>query len=316
MAHITLGEDDRLHPASDDDSWFEAFWFGFYVPERALSVYAYPWFRTKLALYGGGVLAWDAAGSEPWSMLHNDYAWSKRFDGEADMIDGAAIATPQGVTIECLETGRSYRVAYAHPALSFDVRFDAVDAANVNRKASGSSALYAGHIDQPGHYTGWVEVAGARHEVDCHGVRDRSWGPRRDDNFAMHIGYYHATASARDAFLIITDAGDSADASTLLSGYLIRDGERAPLERGSATITRNEKGAPMTCTIEASDTLGRTLTAQGEGINRAAFQLQPGMFNWSSLARWRFGEVEAYGELQDTWHPDKYRRFIREKAAS
>lgn len=302
---------DGVHPNDGDPAWFEAFWFGLSVPEIDLVIYIYPWFRTVLGNWGGGVLAWDGQGALPWTMFHNDYRWSEPLRDPATMIDGDRIETPHGVTIECLKPGADYHVTYEHPALAVDVTFAAVATYNLMERATANAELFGGHIDQPGHVTGHVRVGEKTHPVDCHWVRDRSWGPRRNDNIGMHIGYYHATASASDAFLIVTDSSNNADRSTLITGYLIRDGVSSKLVDGTASLTRDTDLSPATAQINATDALGRQLQAIGVSRTRLAYQIQPGMFNWSTLARWEFGDAVADGELQDTWHPDTYRSFAR-----
>ncbi len=306
-----MSHHDRLHPHNGDPAWFEAFWFPFIVQEIGLTVYVYPWFRTAMGLWGGGVLAWDAKGALAWDIVHNDYRWSEPLGDPASMQTGERLDFPQGITLDCLAPGRAYRIRYDHPALALDVRFEAARDVNVSTRPVGESKLFAGHIDQPGHYSGRVRVGTVWHEVNCYWVRDRSWGPRRNDNLSMHVGYYHATASANDAFLIVTDFSAAHDHSTFITGYLVRDGVQAALASGGAVLKRNADGSPAGCAITAMDVLGRELVADGESQTKIAYQLQPGMFNWSTLARWRFGACEAYGELQDTWHPDKYRAFIR-----
>ena len=311
-----LHDDDRLHPSGSDDSWFESWWFAFYVPERRLSVYVYPWFRPNLGICGGGVFAWDDGGSLPWTMTHHDYAWSRRFDGAATMLEGARLTMPQGVVIDVVESGQAYRIRYDHPALAFDVHFAATATVSATAASTADTGIFKGHIDQPGHYTGWVRVNGETLTVDCHCVRDRSWGPRRDDLTAMHIGYFHATASAQDAFLMVGHAGDDPEHFTLLSGYLIRDGVHAVLAEGEARISRADDLSPATCVLRAADVQGRQVEAQGRRLTAVAVQVQPGMFNWSSFAEWRFGDATAYGELQDTWHPDGYRAFAQARGAA
>lgn len=306
-----LDDQDRFHPSGQDDSWFESWWFAFYVPDRRLTVYIYPWFRANLGVCGGGVFAWDDRGLLPWTMLHHDYCWSRRFDGEETVLSGTRLTMPQGVTIDVLTENRSYRIRYDHPDLAFDVRFDATAEVKVAAGSTTEDGIFKGHIDQPGRYQGWVRVKGDTLAVDCHCVRDRSWGPRRDDVRDMHIGYFHATASAEDAFLMVTHAGDDAETFSLLNGYLIRDGIHAQLVSGEARMMRDGDLAPAACHIHAVDELGRELDAEGHSITRMAVQVQPGMFNWSSFAEWRFGAATGHGELQDTWHPDGYRAFAR-----
>lgn len=309
-----LSEMDRMHPVGAGDDWFESWWFAFYVPERLLSVYVYPWFRPNLGICGGGVFAWDDRGHLPWTLVHHDYQWSRRFGGEAAMLDGARLVTPQGITIETIESGMVYRLLYERPGFAFDVRFDATVPVEASVAPATEAGVFRGHIDQPGRYTGWVRVGPDTLAVDCHCIRDRSWGPRGDDVTDMHFGYFHATASARDAFMIVMRADTDSEHFAPISGYLIRDGVRAALGEGKARIERSASLAPAACHIRAVDALGRVLEAEGHSVSHVAVQVQPGMFNWSSLARWRFGDATAYGELQDTWHPDAYRAFARERS--
>lgn len=306
-------EEDRLHPPGDDDSWFESYWFAFHVPERAIMVYVYPWFRTKLNLYGGGVQAWDNSGGAPWSILYNDYSWARRFDGPASLIEGTSINTPQGVRIDCLPGENHYRIRYDRPGLAFDVTYKSVGEANRTTASAAETGIFNGHIDQPGHCTGTLRLGEETFPIDCHTIRDRSWGPRRDDNYDMHVGYYYATASKSDAFMMIGHEGPSADEFGMISGYLIREGVRSPLLTASARIVRDDEHAPITCHITATDELGRTMEAHGKAMSTAGMQQQPGMFSWCSLASWTFSGVEAYGELQESWHPDAYRAFVRKQ---
>ena len=47
----TLHPDDSLfHPAGNDPWAYESYWFSFFVPDRKLMVYVYPWFRPNLGI--------------------------------------------------------------------------------------------------------------------------------------------------------------------------------------------------------------------------------------------------------------------------
>lgn len=309
----TVRAEDRLHTPTADDSWYESYWFAFYVPERGIMVYAYPWFRTALGVYGGGVIAWDGDGTAPWTVLHYDYSWARRFDGPDSVINGNTIDTPQGIRIDCLPREHHYRVRYEHPALGFDVTFEPAGEANIMSASTAESGIFSSHVDQPGHYKGELRVGTERLDVDCFLIRDRSWGPRRDDVRDMHVGYFYATASSTDAFLFVGHGGEDLDRFEMISGYLIRDGVRAPLASATARITRNAQHAPASCVVSGRDALQRELEAKGTAVTYAGLQQQPGMFSWTSLARWNFSNLNTHGELQESWHPDRYRRFVRGK---
>jgi hypothetical protein len=140
-------------------------------------------------------------------------------------------------------------------------------------------------------------------------MRDRSWGIRRPHR-QPKIGYDHATASAEDGFLSISV--DRKGDDRVLRGYLLRDGEWRPLVGGTRSVERDAEGRPARVTVDAVDDGGRALHAVGEPVSRCVFNSYPHMFNWTSFTRWKFDDVEAWGEDQDVWHPGKWRRFVQE----
>lgn len=308
MNDTPLHPHDTFHPAGDDPWSFESFWFSFFLPQRRMMVYVYPWFRPATGIAGGGVLAWDDTGSEPWTIRHCDYHWYTPCPDTAALVQGDTLRLPQGITITCLRPQRDFRLRYAAPRFSLDVVFRAHRDANVSTAPIGESQLFGGRIDQCGHVEGDVVIDGERVAVDCHSMRDRSWGIRRDDNRRMNIGYFHATPDERSAFLAVCAPARPGDAGgPVVSGYLVQEGEQQPLVSGRARFTRGADGAPRSCVITARDAAGRTLEARGASISRFAYQPYPGMFNWSALAEWDFNGRRCLGELQNTWHPDGWR---------
>ena len=316
MARSGMHPDDNFHAPPDDPWAYEAFWFSFFVPERKLMVYVYPWFRPTLGIAGGGVMAWDDHGKLAWNIVHCDYSFQTPAADLGAFAQGSALTLPQGVGIKILEPLRRYEVTYNHPNLALHVRFTAIHSANVNTSPIGGSKLFAGRIDQCGHVTGELSVGGQRYAVDCLSMRDRSWGIRRNDNHDLHIGYFHATATDQDAFLAVTNhvsgGMEPNDATApVVSGYLMLGGEIHPLRAGTANLVRDAEGMPVACHIEAVDAKGRPLRASGSAINWFAFEPYSGLFNWSSLAEWRFNAHTCMGELQNTWHPDGWRAYVR-----
>lgn len=311
MAADQQSEHDLFHAPGPDPWWFEAFWFSFFVPDRQLMVYLYPWFRANQGIAGGGVVAWDGEAHEPWNIVHNDYAWHLPFHDPASHVTGSTLDLPQGIRIDTLEPDTRYRVRYHHDLLSIDIVFTATQKANVVTRALGASQLFAGRIDQCGRVEGHIVLRGEHIPVDCFSMRDRSWGVRNADNAGMHVGYFHATFSPGDAFLVVSDAAQvegDADAP-IVNGYLLRDGTWSALAGGTASLRRDDDGRPIGCAIRATDELGRALNADGSSSTWFAYQPYPGMFNWSCLADWTADECEGIGELQDTWYPDDWRRF-------
>lgn len=317
----SLHPEDNFHTPPDDVFAFESYWFSFFVPERKLMVYVYPWFRPALGIAGGGVLAWDDRGDTAWNIVHCDYEFQTPAPNLQAYVQGTTLTVPQGITIDVLEPLKSYRLRYAHRDLTFDVTFTAIHEANIATNSIGGSQLFAGRIDQCGKVTGEVTIGSERIAVDCLSMRDRSWGTRRNDNLEMNIGYFHATASETDAFLAVSNHAaptphSNDENAPIVTGYLMQDGIIHPLTKGTATFRRKPDGAPNGCNLEATDAAGRTLRASGQAMNAFAFQPFSGMFNWSSLATWQFNAQTCVGELQNTWHPDRWRAFYRRRTST
>ena len=303
---------DAFHPPTSDDPWWqETSWFTFMVPERNLYCYVYPWVRMNQGILGGGVMAWDDRGRTPFDALHWDYQWAYPYAEPGDLRD---ITFPTGVSIRCLEPLTRYRVSYDHPDFSFEIEFTAILPAHLLE--DNGTGTFAGHLDQQGRVEGSVTVAGETFAVDCHAHRDRSWGPRVPAP-GLHIGYDLCTA-AEHAFMAYSSPDDD---GRLLGGTLWTGGELATLAEGTRTLVRDASGVwPERVVVDGVDGQGRTLAAVGTPVNWMCFQNLPSMTNLVSLVRWE-GTADgaaftAYGELEDVWDANRYRRFALAAEAS
>ena len=300
--------DDEFHPPTDDNPyWTETCWFTFTVPERRMSGQLYPFFRTNQKVAAGGAYFWDDRGSEPWNCL-----WAKNFwhlpIPDQPLSD---IRLPNGIHYQCLEAQHRYRIRFDDPdadEIHVDLEFTSVAAPHY---------LGAHHLDQPGRYTGTIQLRGETIPVDSYGFRDRSWGPRSQfgvglsSSAARNGGYSYATASANDAFHTITmDFGNGCNS---IHGYLIRDGEWAKLASARREVVERDPatGYQRRVRIEGVDTLGRELVAEGRCLNQLAFPINPNLFTINCLTEWTFGDVTAYGEDHDNWSQAAIRQFTR-----
>jgi hypothetical protein len=307
---VTPADDDFHRPPTDDPWWNETAWFSFMVPERALYCYVYPWVRPNLGLHGGGVMVWDDRGRYPWEAVHWNYQWHHPYPELGDLRD---VVFPTGVRIQCQESMQRYRVAYDHPDCSLDVVFDAIVPPHALGGADDTTGTFAGHIDQQGRVTGRLVLAGESFTVDCYGVRDRSWG-RRVPTPGMHIGYDIATGPA-SGFMVFSSPDAPGQPIVDGFGHLWLDGQQAPMASGSRTIERDGVW-PQRVVIAGHDRLGRRLDAVGTPMNWMLFQNLPSMVNLVSLVRWDFTgpdgrPQQCWGELEDVWDVDLYRRFVR-----
>jgi hypothetical protein len=296
---VLTADDDRFHPpASSDPWWSETCWFSFAHPAEALSGSFYPLFRPNQGVCALAVSVWDASAHEPWRARYfrGDWHLPPPETGLERLELGA-------LRYEVLEPLRRYRVTYQDgERFSAELEYTGLLPPNAAGVRDGH-----GHLDQPCHVRGEITLRGRRIAVDHPDMRDRSWGVRRDDR-TTRGAYSYAIASARDAFLAMSFAspglGGRGDVQPIVTGFLVRDGEKAPLVAGTRELARDASNPwPMRLTIEARDALGRDLKARGVTLNRLANQASPGLFAWMSLTRWDFAG-ESYGQDQDIWSPD------------
>ena len=306
---IVDGTDDAFHawPAEAVD-WTEATWFGAWVPERALSVYVYHWFRPVLGIYGGGCIVWDPSGHLPWEARHFQYDVNRPLPRELDL---RRLVLPTGTRITCLRDGWHYRIEFERPTVRLQLEFEATTPPD-RTEQHGSAELYAGHLDQPGQYRGHIELDGARIAIDCHGIRDRSWGPRviGDD---IRMGYCHGESAAQ-SFLAFSKPEEDAGHELVIKGFLSRDGDRVPLARGRRHVTLH--GDRLTrLVVELEDRRGRRLEAEGTPLNHFVYTAYPNLLSRHYLLRWQTGDGTFYGEEQDLWSVPLWSAHARRQRA-
>ena len=301
MSELTPA-DDRFHPPPDRGEawWTETAWFSFWVPERLLSGSLYPLFRPNLGVCSAGVYVWDDTADDPWEVPYAKTFW--HLPMPATDLTELALAT--GLSYECIEALRCYRLRYADgDDLTLDLTFEGLVAPH-----AVIASPEHGHLDQPGRVSGSLRLHGEEIAVDCLAMRDRSWSVRSDTG-STRAGYSYATASATHGFH--TMSVFAGDGDVVLAGYLLRDGELADLRGGSRRVTERDRGRPVRVVVEAEDSLGRRIEAEGRCMNRFAFQASPNLCAWMSLTSWSFDGVEAWGEDQDIWAPGDLRAFHR-----
>jgi len=296
---VLTPDDDRFHPPSSNDPWWsETCWFSFAHPEERVSGSFYPLFRANQGVCSLAVSVWDAGAHEPWRLSYHRADWHLPLP--ATNLDRLALGA---LRYEVLEPLRRYRVSYQDGTrFAAELEYEALIPAHEAGIRGGH-----GHIDQPCRVRGEIVLRGRRVAIDAPDMRDRSWGVRRDDR-SMRSAYSYAIAGAADSFLTLSLAspglGGRGDIQPIVSGFLVRDGEKAALVAGTRTLARDGGNAwPARVAIEARDALGRELVATGETVNRFANQASPGLFAWMSLTRWSVCG-ESYGQDQDIWSPD------------
>jgi len=284
-------QDDFFHtPTNDERWWSETYWFSFDDPERGLSGTFYPLLRSNLDIAALTVAIWAPEQSTAWTAPYYRGHWHLKppeFSGNRMQIERLAY--------EVLEPLQAYRVTYDDSGVfSADLTIRGITENHVITASPDS-----GHWDQPTSVQGWLEFHGRRVDLDCFGMRDRSWGPRLDDASARASYTYAINGEA--SFLIVTRIGLDSEMSM---GYLEQDGKRGRISGAEISVERDEQNRIANIRITAEDELGRTLETRGIPRNHLAKQASPGYFAWMSMIEWDFGG-KSFGQFQDVWSPDR-----------
>jgi hypothetical protein len=314
---VLTAADDNWHDHSAHWWETETAWFSFNVPERRVGGWLYTQVLAVQGVCKGGAWVWD---DSPRRALYEVNHSGLPFPDRGDL---RRITFPNGNSLEVLEPLMKYRTVYSDPG-SFEADLVHEGIMPPHSHPVGAWPFWATrHFDQPMHVTGTIVLDGEEIAVDCYSVRDRSWGPRpvgptppdkklppgalprpnppRRAKFPHSVGYVFGIQGPGEAFLAFTDpwVDDTGTASDDLdAGYLLRDGRYAPLVQGFRTIEL----APGTQFIravhlEAVDTLGRELVADGELVAHHGEQGPSGtaLFEWSwSGGRHGWGEDQTY----------------------
>jgi hypothetical protein len=328
--------DDLFHPRNDDPYWNESTFVTFYAPERRLSGVIYFFFRPNMKMVNWGPMIWDPTGQEMYNCRH--FA----LDEYMAMPDGCEMYDydlPNGLSMRTIELQQSYRHLYDGPGCSFELRWDGVMPPHYMREedvvpsnmrdwvAGLGEDIVLGHYQQCGRMRGTLTLAGEDIAIDSPSIRDHSWGPRPvRSNMPKGRGTFpwamNADGSAFNLYsttnVPLEDDPVLGTTERVTSGFYWKDGQMGELESGSTHTDRDAEGRPLALTINAVDSLGRKLEAEGEFVNRLNWVggLGDYLVHWCQ-ARWSLdGDRDAIGDSWDYMAYAHFRNFHRARLAA
>ena len=300
-------EDDAFHPHSDHWWETETAWFAFSVPERQLGGWLYNQVLAVQGVCNGGAWVWDSSDAPALYELNHR---GLPLDPGLDLRD---VSLPNGNSITVLEPLTTYHLRYRDPgSFEADLVFDGIMAPHSH--PLGVAPFWKGrHFDQAGRVRGEIVLHGETIAVDCVAGRDRSWGPRplgpdprkprrayaptppRPRRPDTGIGYSFASALPAESFLVYTQPHEDGS-DDLTAGYLVHEGEYAPLVSGRREVTFDRATRWIDCIeVEAVDELGRELRAEGRLVSRHG---PAGAPSGTGLFQWTWNGIEGWGEDQ------------------
>lgn len=294
--------DDYLHEPTDDDYWWsETYWFSFDDPKTGISCHFYPLFRRNIGVAALQVFAWKPRTESLWTAPYYYGQWHlpcPQFDGNRLQLDK--------LCYEVLETQSKYRVTYDDPG-RFVADLDISGVTEIFRPVPGD--VYSGHIDQPTKVVGRIELGGQAIDLDCHGMRDRSWGPRPDDKDDARAYYFYGISDKMN-FLVI-DLIDRGGVKKI--GFVDADGQRGRIVTANMTKSDDVVGRAIHVSCEVTDDLDRSFVFNGRTLNHFPVQANPHQFAWLSMIEWQDGKL--YGQFQEVLGRERLAELARQKSA-
>lgn len=303
-------QDMYFHPpTSDDPTWAETNYFGFYVPEESIHVGAYVQTKPNLGAVLSSISIFDGIGNLPHETLFTDcYMHLPMPKGNLDDYE-----LDNGLAIKCTKPVMDYHIRYdGGQDVSFDVTYtglmqpydihdpdmDPLAGASVSGD-NVSDHSYAGHWDQSGRVQGELEIYGKKYAVDCVSSMDHSWGLRGErelKNFCWMNTNFDNDTSIHCIFIVDPKRLDRFP--SIAHGY-VREGSAVyGLKAGTGKVTR-DRFLHEEFDLEVEDVRGKTHRLTGTALTSNPWLAWPQMYISHSFCRWDLDGVTGYGEVQD-----------------
>jgi hypothetical protein len=290
---------------NDSPYWNESVWFSISVPERRLHGFIQYYFRPNMGMLNGGPVLWDPSGQSQWNCLYYQWSHLQAMPVGAEKFDMTA---RNSLSVKVLEPMTRYSISYDKEDLRLELEWTAVAPMHeLHTSDGGGEKTYRFHMEQPGRLRGTAVLNGETIAIDCHSMRDTSYGERSYDSLRTG-GYFWGIADGSAFHAIAMGEGTE---QTLSGGFIWRDGELASLAAGTRWIDEFGEFGPKTVRFDATDTLGRRVLATGH--------IDPGLI-WTgytdhtvvwSLLEWDVDGVTHWGDNQEFTPAMRFRHIAR-----
>lgn len=300
--------DDFFHPPTKEpQDWAETAWFACYLADRDIVLWFYPLFRSGLGVMSCGVYVYGPGQAEPWELLYYRQAWHmpipEEITGPCDFL------LPNSLRYKVIKPLMNYRIDFEDEEFSANLSFEAL-----HEPHPLGVTEEVGHLDQFCRVRGEVMLHGERIEVDDVGMRDRTWGPRREHRQMTRLGYsYGARLEDGDvaAAFHASSRMISSDESRFMTGFLLERGRKTDLSNVARTVHRDFRGRPVAIDLALTSQDGTVRQVTGAVQGQMTLFTSPYIV-WISSVRWTLPDGSVVvGEDQDTWSPGRLRRFLR-----
>ena len=316
---------DFAHPVEGDGAWSESYYFNGYDPETDAGLFTRIGVRPNEGTMDVGLSVWLPGTElamvfgvrEQREMVDTGLEVNGvRYERRAPMKEWRLTCDADALMRDLTDPSRPTGEIRLRMDLTFSALIPAVGVDGSPTGGSGAAeatrgTVGKGHLEQAGHWTGWIEAAGVRHELgpEARGNRDKSWGPRRWGGpqmwrwFSINVGDDVHFGGIR----IGTEAGD------LHRGWVWRDGEHVSIRDWHVRSELADDGVTHRVThVRATDKRGRTHELRGDvlrvaGMPRRAGQratvVNEGLARWTYEGRTGYGIAEYLHQLDESGRP-------------
>lgn len=334
-------EDDNYHQLSDDPWETETTWWTFNIPERHIGCWLHAAYMPNRGTVTWRVFVWDPSGADPGRLAYYKTMPDVPMSPDVDLRD---ITFPDGgFSVKMINPLMDYQITYRDDAADFAITMEHRSVHPPHRFTPGEAPMLTSpHLDQLGHVTGTLTLRGEQIAIDCHTVRDRTWGPRGGHHSQSQktehvkgvypvknpggpkwreverqrgrgrIQYIFGHTDATTGFLgfVRPQDGEADGWSPMNTGWLLKDGEFQRLDKTRSRM-RNYRdprtGWSAHMEVELTDVTGRTMRAEGFAVSHMS---ERGSGSNASM-RWEYDGLIGWGEDQDGWKVDHFQEMLR-----
>jgi hypothetical protein len=309
---LIAAQDADFHVAdSDQPTWAETNFFGFYNSDANLNVGVYALFRPNLGVVSSTICMNSRRIATPWEADFCDLRAAMPIPEPRDLRNYRLL---NSLEVRCLEPNMVWTIKYddgqgtwidvRYDALMppFDIHDPAMDPMCGSKSKEGEfswGTAYNGHFDQTGTVVGAVAIRGKKFPIDCVSTMDHSWGPRPERGKPT-MSWLHAHFSKDLAMHAIFgfDAAKNGKKLWLAHGYVLDSGKVYGLKAGIGRVVRKQRYADV-LQLELTDSRGRQWTLTGKGLTTFPWQCWPNMVSFNCLGQWECEGKIGFGEIQD-----------------
>jgi len=304
-----LPQADRFYEGRDDNPyWNESVWFSVSKPEDHLHGLIQYYFRPNMGMLNGGPVLWDPSGTFSWNCLYYNWSHLQALPAGAGKFDMTA---RNSLSVKVLEPLTRYAIRYDKEGLEMDLLWQAIGPMHeLNTGDPGQQQTARFHVEQPGRMSGTIRLDGREILIDCFSMRDTSYGPRDYESLATG-GYFWGIAADSSFHAIAMGEAEQ----RVIGGFIWQNGELSSLVSGTRRITDFGRYGPSRVLFEATDKLGRTITATGEIDEGLIFTGYTDHTVIWSLTRWDWDGVEHWGDNQEFCPAVRFRKIARGELA-